>query len=118
MTDATQALKNVREKFPGAYDDLDDATLLDKLKAKYPDYADLELPSEPSTTLPPPPPLTFGDFWKMPMTKGGFGGQELIGAGKELANRAWTAARVPGALAAKAIVSVAPRGKSGEEYVA
>src|SRR6185312_12984609 len=34
----------VRAKYPGAYDDMDDATLTKKILAKYPEYSDLAAP--------------------------------------------------------------------------
>lgn len=38
----------IRAKFPGAYDDLDDATLERQILAKYPEYRDLATPEDPS----------------------------------------------------------------------
>lgn len=50
----------VRAKYPGTYDDLDDATLTKKILAKYPQYGDLAAPSSapaPKPTTPPQPGL-------------------------------------------------------------
>ena len=42
----------VREKYPGAYDDLDDRTLAQKIVQKYPDYADTTFDDAPTGTSP------------------------------------------------------------------
>lgn len=39
--------QKIRAKYPGAYDDLDDATLTKKVLAKYPQYSDLAAPAMP-----------------------------------------------------------------------
>jgi hypothetical protein len=52
----------VRAKFPGAYDDLDDSTLSQKVVAKHPEYADM-LPktfgTQPVAPVPKPPRIGF-----------------------------------------------------------
>src|SRR3970282_772389 len=41
---ASQLTDLIRKKYPGQYDDLDDATLEKSILAKYPDYKDLAIP--------------------------------------------------------------------------
>lgn len=43
-----QLAAKVRAKFPGAYDDLDDAALEKQVLAKHPEYADLATPEKPA----------------------------------------------------------------------
>lgn len=43
----SELAKRIRAKFPGAYDDLDDAALEKAVLAKHPEYADLAQPEEP-----------------------------------------------------------------------
>jgi predicted peroxiredoxin len=65
-----QLAKKVRAKFPGQYDDLDDATLESKILAKYPDYGDLaNEEKKPESDLSrlitgnPPPRGAVGQTW-------------------------------------------------------
>lgn len=48
----SELAKRIRAKFPGAYDDLDDAALEKAVLAKHPEYADLAQP-EPSSAAKP-----------------------------------------------------------------
>lgn len=50
----SELVQRVRSKFPGVYDDLDDATLEARVLAKFPDYQDLATPKPetPATTEP------------------------------------------------------------------
>jgi hypothetical protein len=94
-----------------------------------------ETVSGPSAVaLAPPPPLptpkkkqSFQEYWES-HPRAGSGdafsakaaatyGQELIGAGKSALNTTYQALRLPSALMAKGVVAVAPKGKSGEEFV-
>lgn len=50
--------QRIRAKWPGAYDDLDDYTLEQKVLAKYPMYHDLPLTQPPAASEPPEP----GDY--------------------------------------------------------
>jgi len=59
-----QLAVKIREKFPGQYDDMDDATLEAAILKKYPDYADL---TEESTEIAPTPtetPEEGGGLWQ------------------------------------------------------
>lgn len=52
----SELTKRVRAKYPGVYDDMDDATLEKAVLAKHPEYADLAQPTEakPSAAAPKP----------------------------------------------------------------
>jgi hypothetical protein len=57
----------VRAKFPGEYDDMDDATLTKAVLAKYPEYSDLAAP--PLSAAPGAPPKTL-DSGEGPVAQG------------------------------------------------
>lgn len=47
-----QLAKLIRQKYPGEYDDLDDATLEDLVIKKYPEYEDLRTPKQEANATP------------------------------------------------------------------
>jgi hypothetical protein len=53
MAGLNQLVDKIRALHPGAYDDMDDATLTKKVLAKYPQYSDLAAPAMPK----PPNPI-------------------------------------------------------------
>lgn len=74
-----QLAAKVRAKYPGVYDDLDDATLEQKILAKYPEYADLV---EPAPTAPSGPARTWADTaTELLPTAGGIAGGLIGGIG-------------------------------------
>src|SRR6266566_6930707 len=44
MPGLNQLVDSIRAKYPGSYDDMDDATLTRQVLAKYPQYSDLTVP--------------------------------------------------------------------------
>lgn len=70
-------VEKVRAKYPGAYDDMDDATLTKKLLAKYPQYSDLAAP--PTSSMPGAPS-------QQPMAEPGAADRFATAAGAATAN--------------------------------
>jgi Skp family chaperone for outer membrane proteins len=64
MSDAplNDLVVKVRAAHPGAYDDMDDATLTKRVLAKYPQYSDLAAPKVPRPSLPSGLQPTIPDF--------------------------------------------------------
>lgn len=87
-----QLAAKVRAKYPGAYDDWDDATLEQKVLAKYPQYADLVEPDPP-----PPAPKSWVDTASSLLpTAGGIAGGIVGGIGGTVAGMG--VGGVPGAV--------------------
>lgn len=86
MSAASTALnplvEKIRAKYPGAYDDMDDATLTKKVLAKYPQYSDLAAPPMQQPVKPQELPMT-GTEQAGANVAGG-----LVGAGDMLAKGA------------------------------
>src|ERR1035438_3555684 len=55
MPGLNQLVDTIRAKYPGAYDDMDDASLTKSVLAKYPQYSDLAAPGLGSVKPPAPP---------------------------------------------------------------
>jgi hypothetical protein len=53
-----QLAQRIRAKYPGAYDDIDDATLEKQVLAKHPEYADLAQPEPQKPAQSPKPSVT------------------------------------------------------------
>jgi hypothetical protein len=58
--------QKIRQKYPGVYDDLDDAALEKAVLAKFPDYADLAQPETPAAE-----PKSVGGFAENVLSSGG-----------------------------------------------
>src|SRR6266567_4639658 len=61
-------VEKIRGKYPGAYDDLDDAALTKAVLAKYPQYEDLARPSTPMPGSPATQPMNAVDITGKPQT--------------------------------------------------
>ena len=91
-----QLAQRIRAKYPGAYDDMDDAALEKAVLAKHPEYADLAQPEQPKAQAQPEQPQ--GDL-------GRFGGYKMLGdavinAGKAAINHPVQSLAMLGGIAA------------------
>jgi hypothetical protein len=93
--------KRVRAKYPGTYDDLDDAALEKAVLAKHPEYADLAQPEQKAGPAPAAPKPGYLDG------QGMFGETNILGPLVKVAKAAWNHPVQTGAIAGGALGAAA-----------